>query len=116
MDNQDKKTLNLVIGGVHLPLVIAANDAELLTNAANFVDKQISERRQKNSVVKPLDVTAIMVALSTASELLIAQRTIEQGIQEQLSPHLNNLRDELTQMHNYADDVIQQLGIENIGE
>jgi len=106
----EKKNITLNIGSISLPLVISINDEEVLVEAANLIDEQINQRR-KTSIVKPLDVTAIMVALSTASELLKAEKIIANGIQEQLSPHLDMLRQELSQMHNYADEVMYKLEI-----
>ncbi len=106
-----KKNINLFIGGVNLPLVIAPEDEPLLREAAVLVDQQINERRQKNTIVKPLDITAIMVALSASSKLLVAQRTIDGNIQEQLKPHLESIQQELEDMNTYADDILQKLEI-----
>jgi cell division protein ZapA (FtsZ GTPase activity inhibitor) len=107
----NKKNINLFIGGVNLPIVIAPEDESLLREAAILVDQQISERRHKNTIIKPLDITAIMVALSTASKLLIAERTIDGNIQEQLKPHLESIQQELNDMNIYADGILQKLEI-----
>ncbi|MFM2344405.1 MAG: hypothetical protein RLZZ210_1016 [Pseudomonadota bacterium] len=107
----NKKNINLFIGGVTLPIVIANEDESLLREAAVLVDAQINERRQKNTIIKPLDITAIMVALSTASKLLVAQRTIDGNIQDQLKPHLESLQRDLDEMNEYADSIMKQLEI-----
>ncbi len=109
---QSKKiNLHLHIGGIHFPLVIAQEDESVLKQAAFMVDQEINNRRNKNTIIKPLDVTAIMVALSTASKLLVLESKMHDNIQVQLKPHLDSLQDELQRISLYADSVMQQLEI-----
>ncbi len=110
-NNLNRKNIKLNICGIHLPLVIDPSDEELLIQAAKLIDIRINERRKNTQVVKPLDITAIMVALSTASELLQAQNTISKGIQNQLEPHLQSIKQDLLIMNQKADVVMHQLNI-----
>jgi Cell division protein ZapA len=106
----DKKNVKVNIGGISLEFVVTNEDeAVLMKEAASYVDKDINDRRQKQAIVKPLDFTAVVVALSVTLKLLAAQKTIENGIQEKMHEQLEGLNKEIQGLNVYADEVLSNL-------